>query len=316
MFGELKRLLVVITESSPPEEAIDRAVFLTRDSRGELTLLHVAEGLSDDVRAVLPGNALDKLAAASIEQQKERLSSLARRAREQGVSPDTKHVRGSPYRLAIREVIEGRYDLLIKAVDTLRSDWRAPRGSTDNHLLRKCPCPVWLESPRHSGGIKNILAAVDPNPDDEEQYALSRRILAAAVDLASRTGARLHVLHAWSVLGEFLMYKQRPLVSDPETDHIVGQAFNRHSRFLDEVCETVPASIELKKHLMHQSAAPAIVDLVESESVDLLVLGTIGRSGVPGLLIGNTAEAVLGEVTCSVLAFKPAGFESPVAPVQ
>jgi nucleotide-binding universal stress UspA family protein len=41
-------------------------------------------------------------------------------------------------------------------------------------------------------------------------------------------------------------------------------------------------------------------------------MGTIARSGVTGLLMGNTAERVFGHVNCSVLAVKPAGFVSPV----
>jgi len=44
----------------------------------------------------------------------------------------------------------------------------------------------------------------------------------------------------------------------------------------------------------------------------LVVIGTVGRSGVPGLLIGNTAEKVLSTVDCSVLTLKPEGFETPI----
>jgi nucleotide-binding universal stress UspA family protein len=41
-------------------------------------------------------------------------------------------------------------------------------------------------------------------------------------------------------------------------------------------------------------------------------MGTVGRTGLPGFFIGNTAEEVLQTATTSVLAVKPAGFESPV----
>jgi len=47
---------------------------------------------------------------------------------------------------------------------------------------------------------------------------------------------------------------------------------------------------------------------------DLVVMGTVGRSGIAGLFIGNTAEMVLEQVQCSVLAIKPPGFVSPVEP--
>lgn len=46
------------------------------------------------------------------------------------------------------------------------------------------------------------------------------------------------------------------------------------------------------------------------------IMGTVGRTGIPGFLIGNTAETVLRQVACSVLAVKPTGFVTPVQPVR
>lgn len=51
---------------------------------------------------------------------------------------------------------------------------------------------------------------------------------------------------------------------------------------------------------------------VEENGVDLVIMGTLARSGVLGMLIGNTAEEVLDRIQCSVLALKPKGFVSPV----
>jgi nucleotide-binding universal stress UspA family protein len=42
-------------------------------------------------------------------------------------------------------------------------------------------------------------------------------------------------------------------------------------------------------------------------------MGTVAHSGVGGLFIGNTAEAILEPIECSVLAVKPEGFETPVS---
>jgi nucleotide-binding universal stress UspA family protein len=49
--------------------------------------------------------------------------------------------------------------------------------------------------------------------------------------------------------------------------------------------------------------------------IDVLVMGTVCRAGIPGFIIGNTAERVLDAVDCSVLVVKPEGFVSPVAPL-
>ena len=53
-------------------------------------------------------------------------------------------------------------------------------------------------------------------------------------------------------------------------------------------------------------------DLVSRHRINLLVIGTLARTGISGLVMGNTAGQVLDDVGCSVIAVKPPGFKSPV----
>jgi nucleotide-binding universal stress UspA family protein len=53
--------------------------------------------------------------------------------------------------------------------------------------------------------------------------------------------------------------------------------------------------------------------LARELDVELIVMGTVGRVGIPGFFMGNTAEEILDQIDCSVLAIKPPGFESPVS---
>ncbi len=69
------------------------------------------------------------------------------------------------------------------------------------------------------------------------------------------------------------------------------------------------------RHRVHLVKGPArvlIPAVASRERIDLIVMGTVCRTGVPGFLIGNTAESVLQQVDCSVLAVKPEGFVTPV----
>ena len=66
-------------------------------------------------------------------------------------------------------------------------------------------------------------------------------------------------------------------------------------------------------HLIKGEAAPTIRSLSRDLESDLVVMGSIGRTGIPGLIIGNTAEEVMQNIDASILAIKPAGFVSPVA---
>ena len=56
----------------------------------------------------------------------------------------------------------------------------------------------------------------------------------------------------------------------------------------------------------------AIVNVAEAEDIDIIVMGSVTRTGIAGLLMGNTAETVLGAVRRSVFAIKPTGFQTPV----
>jgi nucleotide-binding universal stress UspA family protein len=69
---------------------------------------------------------------------------------------------------------------------------------------------------------------------------------------------------------------------------------------------------ESTRHLPKATARSELPTLAARVGADLVILGTLGRTGVPGLSIGDTAEAVLHQAACSVLALKPPGFVSPV----
>ena len=59
--------------------------------------------------------------------------------------------------------------------------------------------------------------------------------------------------------------------------------------------------------------AKHVVPMTAQElDVDLVVMGTVARTGIAGFFMGNTAESILNQLTCSVLTVKPPGFVSPV----
>ena len=65
-------------------------------------------------------------------------------------------------------------------------------------------------------------------------------------------------------------------------------------------------------HLVEGNARVAIPELARACEAELIVMGTVGRTGIPGYFIGNTAEAIFGRIDCDILAVKPPGFVSPV----
>lgn len=80
---------------------------------------------------------------------------------------------------------------------------------------------------------------------------------------------------------------------------------------LGELAEDT-SGLKLSDHVLKGKPHTAIAKYVANNNIDLLVMGSVARSGLPGLLVGNTAERILNHIGCSVLVVKPDGWKSPV----
>ena len=130
-----------------------------------------------------------------------------------------------------------------------------------------------------------------------------------ATSLATEEGSELHVVHVWRLAAETALRGRQ--IDTTDVDEIVQGIEAAHQSELDRLLDPHPYD-KRTVHLIKGQAEDVILDLAESLEVDLVVIGTVGRAGVPGLLIGNTAEEILNAVDCSVLTLKPEGFETPI----
>jgi nucleotide-binding universal stress UspA family protein len=186
-------------------------------------------------------------------------------------------------------------------------------GSTALHLMRKCPCPVWVVKPVQDKTFAGILTAVDPDPSDKSKHALNVRIMDLATSLAQQEQSKLHVVHIWSPWREhFLRYAK---MSARQVDQVTQELLTQRRKELDELVGGYSLEdLDSHVHFLLDEPGLAIPELAAGQHIELIVMGTVCRTGLPGLFIGSTAENVLSQVDCSVLAVKPEGFESPVKP--
>jgi nucleotide-binding universal stress UspA family protein len=160
-----------------------------------------------------------------------------------------------------------------------------------------------------------------PAPDLTVRHQLNLQILEMAVSLALADFAELHVAHAWEAIGENAMRGPFLAQPDSEVDEYVDQVRELHSQELTRLLKEVidkqkPETVKFlnpQQHLIKGLPRKEIPALAERLGADLVVMGTVARTGVPGLFIGNTAEAMLEQIECSVLAVKPEGFKTPVS---
>ena len=316
-----RNILVPISGDPSRQPVLTQAARLAKQNGAAIKLIAVMEDLPWYTRLVLP--TAEELQAVIVRTRSEALEGLAEHLRPDGVEVSTEVLRGRPYLEISREVLRGGHDLIMKEAEPNES---VLFGSTDMHLLRTCPCPVWLLKPGHGNvPFSQILAAVDPAPPPDEtdllhlkaelaqkDEALDVKILELAGSLAEREGAELHVLHAWSAPGEGLVTGEVMLTQE-HVDRYLEDSRAAARKALERLLARFPAEPGRRfVHLLKGHPADVIAEFAKSGRADLIVMGTVARTGIAGLLIGNTAETILQRVNCSVLAVKPDGFVSPV----
>ncbi|WP_462320118.1 universal stress protein [Halochromatium sp.] len=317
-------ILYVLDQEAEQACGLERAVALARGNQAQLKVVSVVEALP--AGAPLEGLDLttDDLQAASRAGCEQRLSALVEPLRET-VAIETKVLTGRLFLEVIREVLRHDHDLVMKCVSA-REPLAALFGSDDLHLLRKCPCPLWLGRPQDGLNYRRVLAAVDVEPlaspkERAQQQALNAIILDLAAGLATSEFAELHVAHVWTALVEPIL-RGGMIATPAETkiDAYIEAERRRHGQALEQVLVDLEARLGAEalrwlkpsRHLPKGSPREELPALAKRIDADILVLGTLGRTGVSGLLIGNTAEAVLQRIDCAVLAVKPEGFVSPI----
>ena len=247
-----------------------------------------------------------------LEAESQRLDQWADVVRRSDLSVEIKILSGVPFLEIIREVLRQEHDLVMTTAKGRTSLRERFFGSTTMHLMRKCPCPVWVVKRTQPDWQSRLRAAVDPNPPDQERHALSVKSMDLATSLARQKQSELVVVHTWTFTVERSLRSGHLSLSD-DLDSWVADTRNQHRPWLADLLE--PYALEELKHevyLLKGEPGRLIPEVATAKDAQLIVMGTVSRTGVSGLLIGNNAERILGLVDCAVLAVKPDGFETPV----
>lgn len=293
------------------ENSLARAVQLAIENKADLTLMNVVKPPTPLLGLTKAIDQTDELQRFIAQDQRRKLAGLAAQYSDSGVPLNVIVTIGDQAQETVRQAITGEHDLLLATAEGFSNRFVARLGgSVSPSLLRLCPCPVWLLKPRLEGRFDRIVAAIGATSDDEINRALNRDILGLAVSIADRESAALHVVSAWNVwMEQPLRTKMGDSLIDAVADEYETLVNQRVDELLGEFGARHP---EIGRHVIRGDAAETIRQTVQDIKANLLVLGTQCRTGVAGFLIGSTAESVLAEVTCSVLAIKPEGFVSPV----
>jgi len=317
--NNFNNILCVVTTGEVSKPTLERAISLAENNQAQLTVVGVMQPVAEGITMPDGAHISTDLQTMMKTECLQALQTLTE-PYQQRLRIQHEVLVGTGFLEIIRTVLRNGHDLLIKPAENPSFVDRL-FGSDDMHLLRKCPCPVWLTQSEEKSNYRCILAAIDFNPGmpDTAERGLNQQILDLSSSLALSDFAALHLVHVWDAPGEATVRSWSNNPDEAATCYVEGER-SRHERGFDRLCEELKSHLGTEVyeylspqlHLRRGAASTVIPETAKQLQADMVVMGTVARTGIAGLLIGNTAETILEQLRCAVLAIKPPGFISPV----
>jgi universal stress protein E len=260
----LNKIFVIVDPTTGEQPAFERAL-LSAKMTG--TRLHLYACLTPEVM----GNDND------IEERriKDLLHAFLQRCLDVGVEAVEERERADDWsRAAVSAAARCGASMIFKNSFEHRDVQRQMRPTSDFTLLRLASCPVLLVKDRRDWSHRRVLAAVNASSTDDAHLKLNNLIVSFAQNFTDAYGSDAHFVTAFN-----------------DSNHPPQAAEFAAS------CGAPPEHV----HVIKGSAAPVISELADKIEVDLIIIGTVGRSGIKGRVVGNTAEKILDHTEADVL---------------
>ncbi|PKH26754.1 universal stress protein UspE [Enterobacterales bacterium CwR94] len=307
--AKYQNILVVIDPSQNDQPALRRAVYLNQRLGGHITAFLPVYDFSYEMTTLLSPDERTTMRKGVISQRTEWIREQAQAYLAAGVQIDINVIwHNRPFEAIIQEVLREKYDLVLKMAhqhDRLQAVVFTP---TDWHLLRKCPCPVWMVKDQPWPEEGKALVAVNLGSEESHHDALNQKLVREARELAGLVNhTEVHLVSAYPVTPINIAIELPDFDPSVYNDAIRGQ----HLVAMKALRQTFSIDESLT-HVEKGLPEEVIPDLAEHLHAGVVVLGTIGRTGLSAAFLGNTAEQVIDHLRCDLLAIKPDGFTSPV----
>jgi universal stress protein E len=289
----------LVLASGPTDPALQHASRLAVAHRTTITVADVLEKAPAYLRPLLPRewNLPKHLRAHKIAS----LERTAARIRRLGIETRIRLLEGAPVQALVREVVRAGHDLL--AIAASAPGELQSVGTTAARLVRECPCPTLLARPGRRRRPR-VLVAIDPGLGDRRNGAMNTLLLETAIAIAEVDKKEPYVLHAWDVYDE--RYLRRQGLRADEMEQIVDKAREEARKALEVTIAPYRRQLSANHvHLERGTPRNVVPAFAVKHGIELLVIGTVARSGLARHLIGNTAEVLLGQMPCSMLVVRP-----------
>jgi len=269
--GKLEKLLLATDGSQFSEGAIREAINFARKCSSKLYALSVLE--TNPEYETIGSDVFEKEEA----EVTAHLESVKTRASEEGVDCETIFLHGAePYQRIVDEAAEKKVDMIVIGRRGRKGLMKVLMGEVASKVIGHAPCKVLVVPRAAMIEYRNILVATDGS-------AHGNAAVSEAIAIAKRCGSNLIALSA--------------MRDESERE----EARNFSSKAIE---------MARKEGVSAEAVTPtgrsftAIVETAGGRGVDLIVMGTYGKTGVKKLLMGSSTEKVIGMAGCAVLVVK------------
>jgi nucleotide-binding universal stress UspA family protein len=169
-------------------------------------------------------------------------------------------------------------------------------GGTAASVASHADCPVVVVRGRHDGTVPGsgpVVVGVDGSPNSEQAVAV-------AFEEASLRGAPLVAVHAWNDVTYEDTRGTARILTQPEAleedeERLLGQRLAGWQ-------EKYP-DVEITRRLVRDRPRHALIEA--STTAQLVVVGSRGRGGFSGMLLGSTSQALVQHAGCPVIVVRP-----------
>lgn len=293
-----RSILVVICGPKIDQRALEKALIFAEKGNTGIHFLKVDFEPVTELTEVLTHQQIQDIRARQLAKSQQYLHKISKDIQQLGIRCDQRVIWHRNFPLVIEETVRLLTpDLVIKPCSINNANPMAM--PVERHLLRYCEAPMLLLS-ESAPSTGPILAAIDPTTTEPVHKALNQSVLQCSKMMSHLTGIDWHVIsafadiHRCSSLGDMGSIKTE----------LAEQIQQWHKYIFDLNMDGYRLS-EDNLHLRAGTPEEQIPLLVNSIKAQLLVIGTMGKCGVPEGYIGNTAERILSQLNCDVLALQP-----------
>ena len=286
----IEKILLTHDFSKPSENVVATAMELAKTFHSEVVPIHV---LPNDVVNEKVKSLLHETATQKLQETADQLESHGVQTSEPILAF------GSPHKEIVQAAVKVKANLILTGSGETRKGEKFLLGTTTQRIIQNSAEPVFVVKEGMPLNVQHILCPVDFSPT-------SKRALKNAITLAHRFKAELTILSVCELQSSvwFTSEKDKALENDSRCD---GHKANFY-KFLEGFnLSNLKYNTEIRKG----DPAKEILNTISSKKIDLLVIGTTGKTGLSRLVIGSVTEKVVREVPCSFITLKSKNIITP-----